>query len=411
MSSFTLAKTVKFHKTPCNFYESNNEVWLTRRQIGEALGYDDPKVSIRLIHTRHKERLDKFSKTIQIESDIRRVQSEPTLTASGDSTEISQSSTYRLGGKQNTTIYNERGIMEICRWSRQPRANEFMDWVWDIVQSYREGKLISTKQDNVRTPTPVAEKFFIEQNKVLSEIKEQNKQFQEMMTKSFDSMCRLTQCIIDTSNIGGKIKRSNDIKNSQYKLWKKEVYRKTTEIVKVLDNGSTSNHVLSFIYKQLRSDYGIVWEQNEKEYRAKNHVRGNVSTIELVYSDPVIKDIFDSRLEGMLRKIPKLEREVERRNNIVNQIVDKNNIDPTESDDFYNWEQVHREVLRYAKKIRNRSSHGMSVYASLYRMMCVDWSKYEGDFLDGLSKKQVIKKHKELADEFVRVLKDVVGYK
>lgn len=25
--------------------------------------------------------------------------------------------------------------MEICRFSRQPKANRFMDWVWDIVEN------------------------------------------------------------------------------------------------------------------------------------------------------------------------------------------------------------------------------------------------------------------------------------
>lgn len=38
--------------------------------------------------------------------------------------------------------YTERGIMEICRWSRQSKANEFMDWVWDIIEKYRHNELI-----------------------------------------------------------------------------------------------------------------------------------------------------------------------------------------------------------------------------------------------------------------------------
>ena len=31
--------------------------------------------------------------------------------------------------------------MEICRWSNSKRANEFMDWVWDIIESYRHNEL------------------------------------------------------------------------------------------------------------------------------------------------------------------------------------------------------------------------------------------------------------------------------
>lgn len=33
--------------------------------------------------------------------------------------------------------------MEICRWSHQKKADEFMDWVWDIIERYRNNTLIS----------------------------------------------------------------------------------------------------------------------------------------------------------------------------------------------------------------------------------------------------------------------------
>ena len=35
-----------------------------------------------------------------------------------------------------------QGIMEICRWSRQPKANLFMDWVWDIVEKYLNKEIV-----------------------------------------------------------------------------------------------------------------------------------------------------------------------------------------------------------------------------------------------------------------------------
>lgn len=33
--------------------------------------------------------------------------------------------------------------MEICRWSHQKKADEFMDWVWDIVEKYRNNTFTS----------------------------------------------------------------------------------------------------------------------------------------------------------------------------------------------------------------------------------------------------------------------------
>lgn len=44
--------------------------------------------------------------------------------------------------EQERVYYTERGIMELCRWSRQPLANQFMDWVWDIVERYRNREMI-----------------------------------------------------------------------------------------------------------------------------------------------------------------------------------------------------------------------------------------------------------------------------
>lgn len=37
--------------------------------------------------------------------------------------------------------------MEICRWSRQPKANLFMDWVLDVIEAYRHNEL--TPQINI----------------------------------------------------------------------------------------------------------------------------------------------------------------------------------------------------------------------------------------------------------------------
>lgn len=45
--------------------------------------------------------------------------------------------------------YTERGIMEICRWSRQKKADLFMDWTWDIVSKYRKGELYSPDQKKI----------------------------------------------------------------------------------------------------------------------------------------------------------------------------------------------------------------------------------------------------------------------
>lgn len=113
MNKLELITTENFSEVKCDFYKDNcNEILLTREQIGNALGYTQGNVAITKIHNRHKDRLDSLSVYTKLEATD--------------------------GKRYNTCLYTERGVMEICRWSRQPKADEFMDWVWDIVELYRQ---------------------------------------------------------------------------------------------------------------------------------------------------------------------------------------------------------------------------------------------------------------------------------
>ncbi len=118
MSNLVLVKSETFGTVQCDFYRGKKEIWMTRKQIGEALEYADPQKAIDKIHERNKERLDKFSTTV------------------------------KLGGveggrevERDTILYSAKGVYEICRWSKQPKANEFFDWVYDMLEGLRTGKI------------------------------------------------------------------------------------------------------------------------------------------------------------------------------------------------------------------------------------------------------------------------------
>lgn len=122
MSNLKLITTENFGELQCNFYRNmNDDILLTREQIGTALEYTDPSKAIQKIHLKHKDRLESLCLRI---TDIRYPQNGG------------------VGVNVETVYYTERGIMELCRWSRQPLANQFMDWVWDIVEKYRNREMI-----------------------------------------------------------------------------------------------------------------------------------------------------------------------------------------------------------------------------------------------------------------------------
>lgn len=107
MTNLKLITIENFGELQCNFYRNmNDDILLTREQIGTALEYSNPSTAIKNLHRKHKDRLDSLSMKIK----LGRLQNEPTSKSD----------------EQERVYYTERGIMEICRWSRQPKANLFI---------------------------------------------------------------------------------------------------------------------------------------------------------------------------------------------------------------------------------------------------------------------------------------------
>src|SRR5690625_2007953 len=107
-----IIKSSNFGSIQCDFYQKDDEIFMTREQIGRALDYSDPIRAISKIHSRNPERLNRYSVVTKL--------------------------TTTDGKRYKTTIYSQKGIYEICRWSRQAKANEFMDWTWDVIESIRK---------------------------------------------------------------------------------------------------------------------------------------------------------------------------------------------------------------------------------------------------------------------------------
>ena len=91
-----------------------SDFWATRTQIGELLGYSDPMRAIAHIHERNKERLDRFSTVAKL-------------------------NTVEGGRKveREVTLYDFKGLLEICRYSHKPKANAVMDWLFDVADEIR----------------------------------------------------------------------------------------------------------------------------------------------------------------------------------------------------------------------------------------------------------------------------------
>lgn len=93
MSNLKLITTENFGDLQCNFYRNmNDDILLTREQIGTALEYTDPSKAVQKIHLKHKDRLEPLCLRI---TDIRYPQNGG------------------VGVNVETVYYTERGIMEL----------------------------------------------------------------------------------------------------------------------------------------------------------------------------------------------------------------------------------------------------------------------------------------------------------
>lgn len=165
MSKLKLVTTENFGNLECNFYRNmNDDILLTREQIGQALEYSNPSTAIKNLHRKHKDRLDLFSVRIKLGG----IQNEPTSKSE----------------EQERVYYTQRGIMEICRWSRQPLANKFMDWVWDIVEKYRSNEIMDTSliANSLNKFVNIMEKYEERLDKVEEQLSSQQEQVKQIPT-------------------------------------------------------------------------------------------------------------------------------------------------------------------------------------------------------------------------------------
>lgn len=124
-----LVKQGDFLGTKCDFYvDEDNNIYMSRTQIGYALEYKQPKNAITIIHKRYPELLK--DKSIELD----RVNLTPTPK--------------HLRNNEKVFMYTEMGIYDIVRKSNQPIADKYFEWVFTTIQSIKKnGFYITSEKD------------------------------------------------------------------------------------------------------------------------------------------------------------------------------------------------------------------------------------------------------------------------
>lgn len=271
MNNLKLVETDVFNEiATCDFWgNANNEYLVTREQIGRALGYSNPTKAIDNIHRRHRERIDKFSTTLTLG--------------------VLEGDRYV---ERERILYNRKGIMEICRWSRQPLADKFMDWCWKIMD-----RLISNRLDTV---TLSREEYSMIVNAV-NEVGQLNK-VNEQLTRQLQ--------IISAQNITMQDKLSRMwqkimliVPPVHYSSWKNKMSQKIVSLAKILGytNDDDRKSIYGDIYSMMRSDYDIDLDSYKENYLLSQTDYKNVAMIDVIDSDTALRDIFEEIVDRYIQ--------------------------------------------------------------------------------------------------------------
>lgn len=254
MSNLQLITTENFGDLSCNFYRNmNDDILLTREQIGSALEYANPDTALSIIHKKHKERLDELSTVIKLIS---------------------------TDGKQyDTILYTQRGIMEICRWSRQAKANQFMDWCWDIIEKYRNGEINQS----------------IDISPLISSI-----------TSLSAQMITLTE---EMTKLKESQNKPKPLPANKYSRWKTKVFEQMKSIQSYVNENSdqelTLPQTMKVIFDELQDTYNIDLSEYTEMYKCEYglDLDTKVQTLDVINHYKDIRDMFTLTVESIMDRL------------------------------------------------------------------------------------------------------------
>ena len=292
-NSMTVITSKPFGALNTDVYEdSKHQYYMTREQIGRALEYTDPVRNISKIHDRNADRLDILSTVVNL------------TTVEGGITK-----------HRNIMVYSLRGVMEICRLSRQPKADAFMDFCWDIMESLMRGdSVLATPQMDAALSKEFIDvrlhALFDSMKNLQSELDSTRKslgdQIEEARATSNEALNLIgsvSQCVHQIKDkqmddaIRAKSYTPRNVFQDEMSDWRKDLYSKIGVIANT--KGYTNKETLHKIYEYLNRNYGFVLEDARAKYMKRTNRSGKISTIDIIEEDSTWKSIMGAVVADM----------------------------------------------------------------------------------------------------------------
>lgn len=292
-NSMTVITSKPFGALNVDVYQNDkHQYYMTREQIGRALECKEPRKYIAKIHERNADRLDPLSSVVNLTTEV------------GNYTQ-----------ERQTYMYSLRGVMEICRLSRQPKADVFMDFCWDIMESLMRGdSVLATPQMDA-----ALSKEFIDvrlhalfdsvkslQSELDSTRKDLSEQIEEARATSNEALnviSSVSQCVHQIKDkqmdnaIRAKSYTPRGVIRDDMSDWRKDLYSKIGVIANT--KGYTSKETLHKIYEYLNRHYGFVLEDARAKYIKRTNRSGKISTIDIIEEDSTWKSVMGAVVADM----------------------------------------------------------------------------------------------------------------
>ena len=417
-TALTLATQKPFGSLTCDFYKNDsNEFYMTREQVGQALEYKDPAKSIAKIHERNPDRLNPLSGVVSLTTP---------------------------GGQQNIFVYNLRGTMEICRLSRQPKADKFMDFVWDVMESLYTGRNVLATPDQQTALAPQTMQMLMD-----SFLKSQTTMAQYINSTS-SNMTKLTETIAALANhvltmqsqpvavsapvetkseatdlgdiiadtLSGENEPANTPKPKLVKhhgvtsTWRRNVYDTVDKIrTNQPDKYQKNTTVLNAIYEKMRTDYGFVIDQEKREYIRRHPRQTSPAVITIIEDNTTWSEIFDSILNDIYNSsIVNCVRKNDTANEpgvvVKNGLVEFKAPHPQQDSIVDNSAAILDAVNRLAEAKGDKSPKNAVVYRMIFSRMSFDWNnakeKYRAKFgVYPINKTEMVRRSDTICAKFI----------
>ena len=215
--------------------------------------------------------------------------------------------------------------------------------------------------------------------------------------KMYKDMSALANIILDWKESFGKSTPVKPVfpESNVYTSWKKDMYKKMDHICENTTRFGKRNDIMKWMYRYMNKKYGVVWDQEEREYKERNHTSISPSTIDIVLDKPMIKSIFESVLADL--EYEYCHKTVEKSDNEIGDWTD----------------QI---IAPLVEKYNDHSNSGMATYRRVYKKMDADnkicWKNLTTRYINEHGKKplrkDLIETRPSLRKKFKNAVKELM---